>query len=294
MIGHVTWPAMRKILTADAKNLRRAPASHCPHVAAWLCSVLTQAEEGADRLDTKLDAATDAESLDPGTAMVRVDALRTFTDVVTKPAVIPSGCWPKFKIDPAILNHRHAVMPYRSLVLILEHAAAELHCPDFGMRLATSTSGIKVLGPAGVRHAQPANFARGYFITAPSTCMFTARRHGDAHPPRPAARCTVLPIGNLRCPPATSSPKAWSARCCWFSTFPTKLRKVACGRVKCGWRTCRCQRRKYRKTGAECWDSRYGLSHRSGSGRDPTDAQIMRWLPNWSRRFRHHGALAPK
>lgn len=98
-------------------------------------------------VDRKLDAATDAESLDPGTAMVRVDALRKFTDVVTKLGGDPKSLLAKVQIDPAILNHRHAVMPYRSLVLILEHAAAELRCPDFGMRLATTQGGIKVLGP---------------------------------------------------------------------------------------------------------------------------------------------------
>lgn len=95
----------------------------------------------------KLDAAADTESLDPGTAMVRVDALRKFTDVVIKLGGDPKSLLAKVQIDPAILNHRHAVMPYRSLVLILEHAATELRCPDFGMRLATAQGGIKVLGP---------------------------------------------------------------------------------------------------------------------------------------------------
>ena len=94
-------------------------------------------------VDRKLDAAADAET----TAMVRVDALRKFSDVVTKLGGDPKSLLAKVQIDPSILNHRHAVMPYRSLVLILEHAAAELRCPDFGMRLATTQGGIKVLGP---------------------------------------------------------------------------------------------------------------------------------------------------
>ncbi|MFC4314541.1 AraC family transcriptional regulator [Steroidobacter flavus] len=98
-------------------------------------------------MDRKLDAAMDAEFPDTGTAMVRVDALRKFVDVVLKLGGDPKSLLAKVQIDPAILNHRHAVMPYRSLVLILEHAAAELRCPDFGMRLATTQGGIKVLGP---------------------------------------------------------------------------------------------------------------------------------------------------
>jgi AraC-like DNA-binding protein len=98
-------------------------------------------------VDRTLDYAMDAEFPDTSTAMVRVDALRKFVDVVVKLGGDPKGLLAKLQIDPAILNHRHAVMPYRSLVLILEHAAAELRCPDFGMRLATTQGGIKVLGP---------------------------------------------------------------------------------------------------------------------------------------------------
>jgi len=82
-----------------------------------------------------------------GTAMVRVDALRKFTEVVTQLGGDPDALLAKFQIDPAILNNRHAVIPYRSLVLVLERAATELRCPDFGMRLATAQGGVKVLGP---------------------------------------------------------------------------------------------------------------------------------------------------
>jgi len=80
-------------------------------------------------------------------AMVRVDALRKFPEVVTQLGGNPRSLLAKVQIDPTILNNRHAVIPYRSLVQILEQTSIELACPDFGMRLAAAQGGIKVLGP---------------------------------------------------------------------------------------------------------------------------------------------------
>ncbi len=80
-------------------------------------------------------------------AMVRIDALRKYSDVVKRLGGSPDSLLSKAQIDPASLNNPHAVIPYRSLVLLLERSAAELDCPDFGMRFAALQSGIKVLGP---------------------------------------------------------------------------------------------------------------------------------------------------
>ena len=82
-----------------------------------------------------------------GTAMVRIDALRKFPEVVSQLGGDPNNLLAKFQIDPAVLNNRHAVIHYRSLVHLLERAAVELNCPDFGMRLAAAQGGVKVLGP---------------------------------------------------------------------------------------------------------------------------------------------------
>jgi AraC-like DNA-binding protein len=95
----------------------------------------------------KSDSTADQGLLDGGTAMVRVDALRKFPEVVAQLGGNPNSLLAKFQIDPAILSNRHAVIPYRSLVLVLERAATELRCPDFGMRLAAAQGGVKVLGP---------------------------------------------------------------------------------------------------------------------------------------------------
>jgi AraC-like DNA-binding protein len=82
-----------------------------------------------------------------GAATVRVDGLRKFPEVVTRLGGNPTSLLTKCQIDPTVLRNRHAVIPYRSLVMLLERAAQELTCPDFGMRLAMAQGGLKVLGP---------------------------------------------------------------------------------------------------------------------------------------------------
>lgn len=82
-----------------------------------------------------------------GAATVRVDGLRKFPELVTRLGGNPRALLTKSQIDPTVLHNRHAVIPYRSLVMLLERAAHELDCPDFGMRLAMAQDGLKVLGP---------------------------------------------------------------------------------------------------------------------------------------------------
>jgi hypothetical protein len=82
--------------------------------------------------------------------MVGVDALRRLPDLVTRLGGDANALLAKVQIDPILLENRLAVIPYRSLVLLLERAAAELECRDFGMRLASLQDGAKVLGPLEV------------------------------------------------------------------------------------------------------------------------------------------------
>src|ERR1044072_4384847 len=80
-------------------------------------------------------------------ATVRVDGLRQYSQLVARLGGNADRLLTKLHIDPALLRDRHAVIPYRSLVLLLERSALELKCPDFGMRLAVAQGGLKVLGP---------------------------------------------------------------------------------------------------------------------------------------------------
>lgn len=105
---------------------------------------------------------------DGTSALVRVDALRKFGEVVGRLGGNAAALLGGAGIDPALLDHRHALLPYRSLLQLLERCAAELGCPDFGMRLAAA-QGVKVLGPLEIamRHSRSLREAFRYCTQHP-------------------------------------------------------------------------------------------------------------------------------
>src|SRR5271170_1831864 len=102
-----------------------------------------------DHLESDLSPG-ESDSATKGILIVRADALRNFTGVVTSLGGDALSLLRKARIDPAILENRNAVISYRAMVQLLERAALELQCPDFGMRLALAQEGVKVLGPLDV------------------------------------------------------------------------------------------------------------------------------------------------
>lgn len=100
--------------------------------------------------DQSAGGAADLNAPGGPTAMVRGAALRKFVEFVTQLGGDAHGLLAKFQIDPSVLTNRHAVVPYRAFVQLLERTAVELACPDFGMRLASVQDGTKVLGPLEV------------------------------------------------------------------------------------------------------------------------------------------------
>ena len=91
--------------------------SRARHVAMLLQQA--RAEMRSDGLTNRKHRAPAADSgaLEASNAMVRVDALRKFPEVVTRLGGDPNELLAKVQIDPAILNNRHAVIPYRSLCI---------------------------------------------------------------------------------------------------------------------------------------------------------------------------------
>ncbi len=102
-------------------------------------------------LEPRSPASAEAELgvHDSGTAMVRVDLLHKFAEVVAQLGGDARALLSRAQIDPVALTNRHAVIPHRNYVRLLERTATELACPDFGMRLAAAQGGVKVLGPLG-------------------------------------------------------------------------------------------------------------------------------------------------
>lgn len=81
--------------------------------------------------------------------VVHARILRFFPDLVEQLGGDPMLLIRQAGIDTENLARGRASATYRQLVHLIELAAAELHCPDFGMRLATLQSG-RMFGPLGL------------------------------------------------------------------------------------------------------------------------------------------------
>jgi AraC-like DNA-binding protein len=116
--------------------------------------------------ESPYSGAQDSGTQESGTAMVHVGLLQQFREVVTQLGGDPGALLLKSQIDPAALDNRHAVIPQRTFVRLLERAAAELSCPDFGMRLAAAQGGVKAIGPIGyvMRNSRTVRDAYQYCI----------------------------------------------------------------------------------------------------------------------------------
>ncbi len=94
--------------------------------------------------------SSSCQSGELGAAIDRVnaDTLRLFPALVGKLGGDPSSLLRDVGIDPDSLPR--AGIGYRAMADLLERAAAQLQCPDFGMRLARAQGGGKVFGALGV------------------------------------------------------------------------------------------------------------------------------------------------
>ena len=87
----------------------------------------------------------DSEPAGARVLTVRSDALRNFKEIVADLGADPAALLRKSQVDPAILDNRNGVISYRVMVKLLERAASELDCPDFGLRLAAAQERAKTL-----------------------------------------------------------------------------------------------------------------------------------------------------
>jgi AraC-like DNA-binding protein/predicted DNA-binding protein (UPF0251 family) len=86
----------------------------------------------------------------PGFDLVHTDTLRFFSDLVIDLGGDPNALMLDVGIDPALLANGKSSISYRLMVNLLEQAAVQLQCSDFGMRLASLQGGGQVFGPVGV------------------------------------------------------------------------------------------------------------------------------------------------
>jgi AraC-like DNA-binding protein len=81
--------------------------------------------------------------------VIHADLLRFFPELVRNLGGDPKAMMRRLGIEPSRVLNGEPNLSYRSWVNLLEQAAAELHCRDFGMRLAQLQGGGKVFGPMG-------------------------------------------------------------------------------------------------------------------------------------------------
>lgn len=98
----------------------------------------------------------------PLDGVVRVEALRLYSEVVRELGGDPARLLARAHIDPGALVQADTVISYRSMIQLLEHSAAELNCPDFGLRLASRQGGIAVLGPLEVAMRNSSTVGEAY------------------------------------------------------------------------------------------------------------------------------------
>jgi AraC-like DNA-binding protein len=85
--------------------------------------------------------------------MVRTDTLRNFRELTAILGGDAIALLHRNQIDPSLLEGCEGMIPHMRMVQLLEHASAELACPDFGMRLAAvqaAHGATKMLGPLDV------------------------------------------------------------------------------------------------------------------------------------------------
>ncbi|MFR0692968.1 AraC family transcriptional regulator [Enterobacterales bacterium AE_CKDN230030158-1A_HGKHYDSX7] len=70
------------------------------------------------------------------TTLIRATSLRGFPQLVTQLGGNPQAMLARFRIDPGLLEDDEGRMPLSTLVALLETAAQELDCADFGLRMA--------------------------------------------------------------------------------------------------------------------------------------------------------------
>lgn len=104
----------------------------------------------------------DEMRIGPLDGMVRVEALRSFSEVVRELGGNPMEFLEQAHIQPTALTQVDAVISYRSMIQLLEYSAAELDCPDFGLRLAERQGGIAVLGPLAVAMSNSTTVGEAY------------------------------------------------------------------------------------------------------------------------------------
>ncbi len=98
----------------------------------------------------------------PLDGVVRSEALRLYSDVVAELNGDSVKLLRQAHIEPTALAQTNSVISYRSMIHLLERTAADLKCPDFGLRLASHQGGASVLGPLAIAMRNSSTVGEAY------------------------------------------------------------------------------------------------------------------------------------
>ncbi|HEY5849911.1 MAG TPA: AraC family transcriptional regulator ligand-binding domain-containing protein [Lysobacter sp.] len=81
--------------------------------------------------------------------LIRITALTNYRELVRELGGDPDALLHRFNIAPELLDVHYAMVPLQSVVQLLELTAAELDCPDFGLRLSR-VQDWNIVGPVAL------------------------------------------------------------------------------------------------------------------------------------------------
>ncbi|MGY0610785.1 AraC family transcriptional regulator [Luteimonas sp. A501] len=95
---------------------------------------------------------------------VGVDSLQGFPQLARELGGDPDAILRRASIDPALLDKPGAFIEYRAFLNVMQQAASDLECPEFGLKFACMQGGNKAIGPIGVvmRNSTTLGQAIGY------------------------------------------------------------------------------------------------------------------------------------
>jgi AraC-like DNA-binding protein len=119
-------------------------------------------------------------------SLIRATNLWGYDDLMRELGADPKPFLTRFGIAPGVEHQEDAFIPLGAFIRLLEFSAAELGCPDFGLRLSR-WQGLDVLGPIAViaRNAQTLlegleAIARYFYVHSPALSLTVEPRTVDA------------------------------------------------------------------------------------------------------------------
>jgi AraC-like DNA-binding protein len=119
-------------------------------------------------------------------SLIRATNLWGYTDLVRELSADPQPFLTRFDIPPGVEYQEDAFVPLDAFTRMLDSTAAELDCPDFGLRLSR-WQGLDVLGPIAVivRNAQTVldgldAIARYFYVHSPALSLTVEPHSVDA------------------------------------------------------------------------------------------------------------------